>query len=444
MPRKALLFILAVGLAGAVALVQGRRPRIERIILLSVDSLRPDFLGAYDPSARCSPNIDRFARESLVFTDAIAQAPSTAPSHKSILYSLYPSVHKVDTRAQPAEAVVSPVEALRRKGYRTTAFTGGGQMRKRFGFDRGFDLYWEPERGVERTEKLREMTPQIMKWLEQHHEQRFFLFLHTYQVHCPYEPPRDLFARCCAWYKGPIDPAAKCQSFYNSVSMTAQDYRFLRDLYCAEVSVVDSFFGDLLERLRQLGIYENSLIALFSDHGESLGERGYVGHNQLHQVQLRIPLIVRVPGMSGRRLTTPVEAIDLMPAVFEAAGTAQPYPFEGRSLLELARAGGAGDPDRVRITEIHDAVAVQDAAWKGIFPLSRTQPPSLFRIADDPEEVTDLAGKHPDVLARLWASYASIREGSRELSSKFVLRPDGQAPLDETLKDELRALGYVQ
>jgi hypothetical protein len=89
-------------------------------------------------------------------------------------------------------------------------------------------------------------------------------------------------------------------------------------------------------------------------------------------------------------------------------------------------------------------VAVQNAVWKGIFPLSRTQPAALFRIADDPEEAADLAAKHPEVLAQLWAAYASIREGSRELSAKFVLRPEGQAPLDDELKDELRALGYVQ
>lgn len=317
-------------------------------------------------------------------------------------------------------------------------------MRKRFGFDRGFDLYWEPERGVERTEKLREMTAPIMQWLGEHQERRFFLFLHTYQVHCPYEPPRDLFEKCCTWYTGPIDPSGKCQSFYNSVSMTPQDYRFLRDLYCAEVSVVDSFFKELVERLQKLGLYEDSLIALFSDHGESLGERGYVGHNQLHQVQLRVPMIVRVPGMTARRVTAPVETIDLMPAVFEAAGIAPPYPFEGTSLLEIARDGDGRSSDRVRITEIHDAVAVQSADWKGIFPLSRKQPASLFRIAEDPEEASDLATKHPEILARLWASYASIREGSRGLSSKFVLRPDGQAPLDDKLKDELRALGYVQ
>jgi len=434
--------LLLAGAAGAFILLakDGTRPR--RIVLVSVDALRPDFLGVYNASAKCSPNIDRFAQESLVFLDAVSQAPSTAPSHKSILYSLYPSVHKVDTQSQPAELVTSPIEALRRNGYLTAAFTGGGQMRKRLGFDRGFDLYWEPERRVERTEKLREMRPLVLKWLDQHRKQSFFLFVHTYQVHCPYEPPQELFQECCTWYSGPIDPAGKCQSFYNSTPMTPEDYRFLRDLYCAELRFVDAFFGELLDRFRKLGIYEDSLIALFSDHGESLGERGYVGHNQLDQVQLRIPLIIRVPGLAGRRVDSPVEAIDLMPTVFEATGLVPPYRFQGRSLLK-AGGPGSGDSEIVRITETHDAVALQGGPWKAVFPLARNRAPSLYRLAQDPEETSDVAATHPEVLARFWAYYSSMHEVSRELSSKFVLQGGAQAPIDDKLREELKALGYV-
>jgi hypothetical protein len=187
--RAVLLTIGAAALAALIALLARDSRRPKRIIFVSVDSLRSDFLGAYNPSAACSPRIDAFARESLVFSDAIAQAPSTAPSHKSILYSLYPSIHKVDHRAQTTESVTSPVEVLRREGYLTAAFTGGGQLRKRFGFDRGFDSYWEPERGVERTEKLNEMKPLVLKWLDDRQGRPFFLFVHTYQVHCPYAPP---------------------------------------------------------------------------------------------------------------------------------------------------------------------------------------------------------------------------------------------------------------
>ena len=152
--------------------------------------------------------------------------------------------------------------------------------------------------------------------------------------------------------------------------------------------------------------------------------------------------LVRIPGVAGRRVTAPVETIDLMPTVFEAMGLTPPYPFGGTSLLVDRPSGEASD--RVRIAETHDAVAVQNAAWKGIFPRSRRQPASLFRIAEDPEESSDLAAEHPEVLAQLWASYAAMREAGRETASKFVLASGEQAPLDDKLKDELRALGYVQ
>jgi arylsulfatase A-like enzyme len=442
--RRVVLLAIGAGVVAAwVALSMrgGRRP--ERIILISVDSLRSDFLGVYNPRAACSPRIDAFARDSLVFADAITQAPSTAPSHKSILYSLYPSVHKVDHRAQTAERVTSPIEVLRREGYLTAAFTGGGQLRKRFGFDRGFDSYWEPERGVERTEKLHEMKPLVLRWLEEHKQRRFFLFLHTYQVHCPYEPPAELFRECCAWYSGPIDPAGKCTNFYNNTSMSPEDYRFLRDLYCAELRFADAFFGDLLDRLRALGIYDNTLIALFSDHGESLGERGYVGHNQLHQEQLRIPLIVRVPGLAGRRVDSPVEAIDLMPTLFDVAGIAAPYPFQGTKLLSTLGQARPEVQPRVRITETREAVALQSGHWKGIFPLGRMEAASLYHLAQDPEERADLAAANAEVLKRLWASYAGMQRDSRELSARFVRETGPPAAPDEALKQELKALGYV-
>jgi arylsulfatase A-like enzyme len=224
--------------------------------------------------------------------------------------------------------------------------------------------------------------------------------------------------------------------------MTPEDYRFLRDLYCAELRFADAFFGELLDRMRALGIYEDTLIALFSDHGESLGERGYVGHNQLHQEQLRIPFILRVPGLSGRRVDAPVEAIDLVPSVFDLAGIAAPYPFQGTKLLDTPGPARPEGQQRVRITETREAVALQSGPWKGIFPLGRTEAASLYHLTQDPEERSDLAATRADILKRLWASYATMQRDSRELSARFV-RESATPPPDEDLARELKALGYV-
>jgi arylsulfatase A-like enzyme len=151
--------------------------------------------------------------------------------------------------------------------------------------------------------------------------------------------------------------------------------------------------------------------------------------------------MIRVPGLPGRRVDSPVEAVDLMPTVFEAAGIAPPYPFQGRRLLGALGRPERQDAERVRIAEMPEAVALQSGPWKAVFPRAGNAAPSLHQLAQDPEERTDLAAAHPEILARLWTAYASMKDNSRELSARFV--PKAQAPLDDGLKEELKALGYV-
>ena len=122
--------------------VQGAKP-VQKVILISIDTLRPDYLGCYNSRTETTPNIDQFASENLLFTHATSQAPSTAISHKSILYSLYPAVHRSTTNTVPIEKKKSPIETLQRNGFKTAAFVGGGQLNRKFGFARGFDTYQE-------------------------------------------------------------------------------------------------------------------------------------------------------------------------------------------------------------------------------------------------------------------------------------------------------------
>lgn len=153
-------------------------------------------------------------RGSILCTDVISQAPSTTLSHKSILYSLYPSIHKTSMLVLPKETVPSPLEILQTKGFKTAAFVGGGQLSKKFGFSKGFDSYWEPSGEIERNTKLVEMKPLAFEWLEKNHSQKFFLFLHTYQVHCPYFPPEEFRLKYASWYKGGID---RSPEFYSGL-----------------------------------------------------------------------------------------------------------------------------------------------------------------------------------------------------------------------------------
>jgi membrane-anchored protein YejM (alkaline phosphatase superfamily) len=159
---------------------EGSAYPIEKVILISIDTLRADYLGSYNPKAKATPELDRFAASNVIFKDVTSQSATTAPSHKSIFYSLYPSIHKTSIRGIPNETFPSPIEVIRSNGFRTAAFTGGGQLSRTFGFARGFESYWEPKTDPFVKHQTHEMQQAAFNWLDKHSNESFFLFLHTY------------------------------------------------------------------------------------------------------------------------------------------------------------------------------------------------------------------------------------------------------------------------
>ena len=165
-----------------ISLTQAKPP--HGIILISFDTLRADSLGIYGYHRNTSPFIDAFAQESIVFENAIAQAPWTLPSHMSIMTSLYPISHGVvETNLRLADEQVTLAELLRAGGYQTAAFTSGGPMSEVYGFDQGFDTYDHKWITIE------QLLPKVKKWLETNKENPFFLFIHSFDIHYPYNPP---------------------------------------------------------------------------------------------------------------------------------------------------------------------------------------------------------------------------------------------------------------
>jgi arylsulfatase A-like enzyme len=412
------------------------------VILISIDTLRPDFLGCYDPELDTSPNIDRLAAESVVFTDVLSHAPSTTISHKSILYSLYPAVHKTRRDRAPEERLPSPIEALREAGFTTGAIVGGGGLAPEIGFPKGFDSYEVLPR-LSTGEQLETLRTEARRWLRQHHKDDFFLFLHTYQPHCPYSPPERYASRYAGWYRGDVDPTGKCGSYYNSREMSADDYRYVRDLVKGEVAYVDGFIGDLLAELKRLGIDDDTMVILTSDHGDSLGERGYVGHNLLFNVQLRVPLIVRLPGLRPGRYDAPLELVDVMPTIFRALGQPPPYEFQGYDLLGLVEGRVEPTRDRLRVANQGDRTSLHRGSWHLIFAESGDDI-ALYDITLDPEEYDDLASRHPEVVAALLRDYHGLMRESGDLSAHFVLPGSDGLRLKQETITRLKALGYIR
>jgi len=419
-----------------------RKP-IEKVILISIDTLRADALGSYNPKAEATPVLDRFAQSNILFKSVTAQSSTTAPSHKSIFYSLYPSVHKTSIRQIPAETIRSPVEVIRMNGFRTAAFTGGGQLHHSFGFARGFESYWEPKGNPFLKNQTEEMKQAAFQWLDKHAKGKFFLFLHTYQVHCPYKPPEKFFKKWAGWYDGPIQNT--CHGDLRSVRPpSSADYRFTRSLYSAEVNYVDSFMGELFQKLKVLDIYEDALIIFLADHGESLGERGYFGHNQLYEVQLRIPLLMRIPGIGSREIDAPLESLDVMPTIFELLKIASPpYPFQGKSLLPLIRNPSMTiDRKRPLISEQSENVRVKIGDLALLFSKDGKLPDYLYNLKSDPTELENLAEKNPEV-TKMKLIYYRIMAANRNLSAQFVIVPGKKRIMDDETREQLHALGYV-
>lgn len=446
MKRRFLRFtLLAIGFFWVFigSLFHGcKRGPVERIILISLDTLRPDYLGVYDPDKKTSPNIDKLAEDSVVCTDVIAQASTTILSHKSIFYSVYPSIHKISMQALPKEKGLSPLEVLQSKGFKTAAFTEGGQMSKKFGFDKGFHSYWEPPRGVDSNSKLEMMKPLIFDWLKKNHKEKFLLFLHTYQIHCPYYPPEPYRSDFAAWYDGKLDARFRCGRYFNSIRVSEKDYNYLRSLYMGEVRYTDTFIGELVQLLKDLNMYDETTIVLFSDHGESLGERKYVGHNQMYQVQLRIPLILKIPGVKPGRVTAPLESVDIMPTLFESIALKPPYAFQGRSILPFLKQIEA--KTRYRIAERPRQFSVQKGAWKAIFLRNNPADVSLYNLEQDPLERNNLSDQHPEIIVDLKNAYYKMQKANEAISARFELDQAAPPELDPELREDLKALGYVQ
>ncbi len=417
---------------------------IQKVVLISIDTMRADALGFYprELNWKTTPHLDHFAAENVTFLHATAQSATTAPSHKSIFYSVYPSVHKTTIRSVPKEKLKSPMQILQENGFKTVAFTGGGQVSKTFGFNIGFDSYWE----ATGTQKYRvsKLLDQASDWLNENYNTRFFLFLHTFEMHCPYDPPEKYFKKWSLPYETNRILIGRCEpEYYIRRRLTSKNNLFLQSLYAAEANYVDDFIKRLFNRLKELGIYDQTLIVFLSDHGESLGERFYVGHNQLYDIQLHTPMILHIPGIGAKRIDSPVELIDVMPTIFEILGVKRTsFPFQGKNLMPIIE-GKERIEKRVLISEEAGRARVRMDNMALHFSEGAKIADELYDLKQDPDELVNLASKNAGLVQELKQIYKKAIHESRKLSDQFVLDGSSKPVISPEIQEELKALGYV-
>lgn len=431
------LGILALGCSATEPEAESRL-EAPNVILISIDTLRADHLGCYDYDRPTTPNLDRLCEDSVVFSESIAHAPSTLHSHASILTSLIPHHHGAGwggkTRLSPE--ALSLAEIAQQAGLATAAFTGGGQMDRIFGLDQGFDTYQQPG-----AAHFYGTVKRASEWLETRPNRPFFLFLHTYETHHPYEPDQRFLELFEKDYSGDL-PDQISVGLLREINRKERpleegDLEHIINTYDAEIRSMDEGLQHLIAFLQENSLYEDTMIVFTSDHGEEFGEHGRIGwhSHSLYDELLKVPLIVKFPNQEhgGTRVEDQVGGIDIAPTVLAALGLPAPEVFQGKDLTPLA--AGAGMESRAVISRIDRALdkdinSIRKPGWK----LYRNQ---LFDLEADPQELWDTALNKPQMVKELRSEIEAVVE-SREPYLGEQVGPEGK-----TL-DELKALGYLQ
>src|SRR5438876_873285 len=306
------------------------------VVLITLDTTRADRMGFLGSKRGLTPNLDALARQSVVFTRAYSQVPLTTSSHATILTGTYPQFHKV---AGPDVALAKDLPYLpaimRERGYATAAFVGSVILDPRgggHGFDRGFGTYdagfriRRPGEDRYKTVERRgdEVVAHATAWLNEHRGKPFFIWIHLFDPHAPYEPPEPFKSR------------------------------YASELYDGEIAYTDSVVGKFLDELRTRGLYDDAMIVALADHGEALGEHGERGHGIfLYDPTIHVPLLIKLPrGRSGgERIEARAGLVDVMPTILEVLGFPVPRAVQGKSLLAILKPSGDKNSDRALYAE---------------------------------------------------------------------------------------------
>jgi len=425
------------------------------VVLISIDTLRADHLSAYGYGKTTSPNIDEFARENIFFENAYSTSAWTLPSHYSIFTGKYPSNSIV---IYPGFANTfgrnhtTLTEVLKSNGYETYAFTGGGYVSARLGFGQGFDKF------VSKGRRFEYNSDPLFEWMSNHNQsKKFFLFIHGFNTHEPYDPPQHLKTK----FINVTEIPSECEGIVFSENESLKNKSncidadggidYLISQYDAEIFYADAIIRDIFSVLRQNNLYNNSIIIITSDHGEEFMDHGDMGHvKTLYQELVKVPLIIRVPGVEPRVVNHTVSNLDLMPTVLDVLGISyNPSGMHATSMVPLLTAGegssdiqfmtGRASGPWVKLSTLHDD-------FKLIINLNRGEHPTyeLYDLKEDPFEKNNLIDdpNYESVALSLGMRFSDwVYSIDSELES--IEQKDVDSDFDEETLEQLKTLGYV-
>lgn len=466
--RRALVVVAALLLAAcpgrserrAAAPPPVRSGNEASVLLITIDTLRADHLGAYGYPRPTSPGIDALGRQGTVFEQAFTYWPKTRGSFAAMLTGRYASMSGYGKR-HPMILDFNPTLAsvLKAAGYRTAAVVDNPNVAAKLGYAKGFDSYretWEEEDLATEMDRTRAITEAGIRFLRETPDQRpFLLWLHYVNPHAPYTPPPPYDTAFLGEAdEGPMLPVVP--GLHGGIprrwAVAGKDrLGYYVSQYDGEIAAVDAEVARVVAALRESGKAAHTVVVLTADHGESLGEHDYYfDHGEdLFDPCLKIPLIVVAPGgPSGRRSHVLASTLDVMPTILDAVKVSYPPELAGRSLLHEVL--GEGGREREELFAQNDRNLT--AAWNRRFKLVATPQAdggarlSLFDRVADPGETRDVAPVRPGALARERDALSAFqRDRDREWSAtrRLTEGKPGQAPLSREACEKLAALGYV-
>ncbi len=450
--RSGRLFLLAAPLLPcACAPPAPQSPPPRNLLLVTLDTLRADHLGAYGYGRPTSPALDAFAAEAVRFADVTCSMPTTLPSHVTLFTGLPPSIHGVtDNGVVPAAALESIFERLEAAGLASGAVTGAGLLRAKFLAPLGLPAATVGHGNRDRVPpevRGEEVTDAALAWLDDHRGRRFALWVHYYDPHEPYDPPPAEAARFAA--PGTSLPAALSTPWLlalnrDAAGLSARERQHVVDLYDAEVALLDRAVGRLLAGLRARGLWEETVLVVVSDHGQAHGESGSWGHGlRFVEPVIRVALLIRLPGAAaGRVVTAPVETLDVAPTLLELFRLDPDPDLPGRSLAPALRGEPLAGTERRVIelrtfaeTPMQRGIAVVGADWKAIY----------YREADGGERRLLGRREAPGGLdgENLWSAAAPEASILKEAIARSAAARTPPAAIDPEERALLESLGYV-
>jgi len=442
------------------------------VILISMDTVRADHLSAYGYDRKTSPNVDRLAKQSVIFEEAVSQSSWTLPAHGAMMTGLYPGrlgVTRYPATRRLPDAPTTLAEAFKKAGYATGGFTGGGFVSSHFGFDRGFDTYQSDGRRFEHN------LDEALGWMSNNKDRRFFMFFHGYNAHRPYFSSPSDKALMGIPEKAPVERRGFCVRGRRDRPPDPQLDEIVR-YYDASIHHGDRQVGKLLRKVGELGLDEKTVILITSDHGEEFFEHGNCDHVRfLYKEVVHVPLILHVPGHTpqGRHVREIVPASISVPrTLLDVAGVDHNMP--GTSLVPILTGEfglfeavySEADSPLGNLGSRGETIAMTTARNKLIMYTDEGTDEAYDRIRD-PDEQRILPIAHDAYLnrktMRAWhdslralpkpaarkgggaaaSGMAKQQGGEPETPDETLPDGDDEESLPGEIEDQLKALGYL-